>query len=126
MPLRLAAVPSPQATTHAAPTQPVTVQPLGGQVTWQSLDPPHSTSHELAAVHSTWHEPLFWHVTSTGPEPPWIWHSAAPFAQVCPQSSLPLHTQRSPEQVSSVVMQPPPRMVALHRSIKLNRIFMSP
>ena len=126
MPLRLAAVPSPHATTHAAPTQPVTWQPVAGQVTWQSLEPPHSTSHELAAVHSTWHVALFWHVTSTGPELPWMLQTAPPGAQVWSHSSLPLHTHRSPEHVSSVVMQPAPAMVAQHRSIKLMRVFMYP
>lgn len=93
VPLRLAAPPSPHDTTHAAPTQAVTVQPVAGQVTWQSLDPPHATSHELAPEHSTWQDELFWQVTSTGPELPWMWHSAAPLAQVCPQSSFPVHTQ---------------------------------
>lgn len=40
-----------------------------------------------------WHEALFWQVTSTGPELPWIWQSAPPLAQVWSHWSLPVHTQ---------------------------------
>lgn len=54
VPLRVAAAPSsPHATTQLAPTQLVTVQPVDGHVTWQSLAPPQSTLHVVASPHST-------------------------------------------------------------------------
>ena len=54
VPERVAIAPvRPQVTAHASPTHPVTVQPVAGQVTLQSLLPPHATRHELDASHST-------------------------------------------------------------------------
>ena len=45
--------PRPHETTQFGPVQFVTLQPVAGQVTWQSPLLPHSTSHDAAVTHAT-------------------------------------------------------------------------
>jgi hypothetical protein len=55
VPLRDGSEPRPHDTWHAEPAlQLFTVQPVGGQVTWQSGLDPQSTAHDDAWSHSTW------------------------------------------------------------------------
>ena len=53
VPLRTGAPVAPHDTTHAVPTQLVTVQPRAGHVTWHSGLDPQSTLHDDALLHST-------------------------------------------------------------------------
>ena len=46
--------PRPHETWHVGPVQLFTVQPVGGQVTWQSGLDLQSTEHDDAWLHSTW------------------------------------------------------------------------
>ena len=102
----IAAGPVGQATVHVGDVQCETVQPPGGHVTSQSIEPPQSTVACAVALASTLQSSPGAHVTSqVSPGAHWMWQPVPSFGeQVCWHASPAAHTQSSPLQTSLLLV----------------------